>query len=260
MATQPSNLVVNAGATTVTAAVCMSLASAHARVYAIPLGLAGLAVIVWLARWNLARGGSAVLGNFLTLSGRKVARPRAPRPAADSTATTRSPQTPGHRGTSQAHAAPQSASRARAATAFILVLLAAAGASAFVGATGRPAMGATRKTPAKTAALAGPASVVYAYYTAVNDREWPKAWALSGQLTEVDGAAYSHWIDGYACTVRDHVTSITTHGSEVVVGVRAEESGGVIQTYRFSYVVRDGALTHPEKLSVTGRAPQGCGS
>jgi hypothetical protein len=244
-----------AGAATVTATVCMYLTNAHARAYAIPIGLAVLAALVALTTWNLARGGSAALGHF-TLSGRKTPQPRAPRLPA---APPRQPAPPASAGQPPAPAAAQPASRAGAATAIVLVLLAAVIACALIPASGQPAAGATANPRGKAAAPAGPASVVYAYYAAVNDREWPKAWALSGQAAPVDSAAYNQWIDGYSCTVRDQVTGITAHGDALLVTVLAQESGGVTQSYRFSYVVKGRVLTHAQMLSFTGHAPQGCG-
>ena len=246
-----------AGAATVTATVCVSLTSAHARIYTIPVGLAVLAALVGLTTWNLSRGGSAALGNF-TLKGSKPPRPRAPRPAAPP----HQPTAPGSAGKTPAPApaAAQPASRGGgAAAAIVLILLAGVIACALIPASGQPAAGATANPRGKAAVPAGPASVVYAYYAAVNDREWPKAWAIAGQPAPVGSAAYNQWAEGYGCTLRDQVTSITARGTALLVSVRAQESGGVTQTYRFSYVVRDGVLTHPQMLSFTGHAPQGCG-
>jgi hypothetical protein len=256
MATKPNSNVAfsTAGAATVTATVCVYLTNAHARIYAIPLGLAVLVALIGLTTWNLARGGSAALGIFM-LSGRKTARPRTPRPAAP----LHQPAPSSSAGKPPAPASAQPASRGGAATAIVLILLAGVIACAFIPASGQPAAGATANTHGKAAVSAGPASVVYAYYAAVNNREWPKAWALAGQPDAVYSAAYNQWADGYGCTVRDQVTSITARGAALLVSVRAQESGGVIQTYRFSYVVRGRVLTHPQMLSFTGHAPQGCG-
>lgn len=255
MSTKVNSVAVNvAGAATATATVWVYLTNAHARIYAIPLGLAVLATLIGLTTWNLARGGSAALGSF-KLTGRKTPRPRAPRPAAPP----RQPASPTSAGKPPAGAAAQSASRGGAATTIVFALLAGVIAYALIQASGQPAAGATANAPGKATTPAGPGSVVYAYYAAVNDRDWPKAWALSGKPAAVDSAAYNQWIDGYACTVRDQVTSVTARGAALLVTVRAEESGGVIQSYRFSYVVRDGVLTHPQMLSFTGHAPQGCG-
>jgi hypothetical protein len=255
MATNGNNSVAvnTAGAVTVTATVCVYLANAHAGIYVIPLGLAVFA-LACLTVWNLARGGSAALGNF-TLSGRKSARPRTPRPAAHP----HQPAPGTSAGKPPAPAAGRPASRAGAMTAIVLILVAGFIACAFIPASGQPAAGPTAHAHGKATIPAGPASVIYAYYAAVNDRDWPKAWALADQPEAVHSAAYDQWAEGYDCTVRDQVTSITARGTALVVSVRAEESGGVIQSYRFSYVVRGGVLTHPQMLSFTGHAPQGCG-
>jgi hypothetical protein len=101
--------------------------------------------------------------------------------------------------------------------------------------------------------------VIYAYYAAINKREWPKAWKLAGQPAPVYSPAYNDWVNGYRCTVWDQITSITPHGDALRVNVRALESGDVVQTYRFSYVVEGGVLTQSQTLSYTGHAPQGCG-
>jgi opacity protein-like surface antigen len=104
------------------------------------------------------------------------------------------------------------------------------------------------------------AAVAQAYYAAVNQRDWPRAWQLAGGNSRGYGtAAYRQWVGGYTCTVRDHVTKITVKGNSLLVLVRALETGGITQDYKFSYVVRHGVLTHPRMLSYTGHAPQGCG-
>jgi hypothetical protein len=211
--------------------------------------------LFWLTTWNLARGGSAALGNF-TLSGRKTARPRTPPPAAP-------PHRPAPPSSAEQPLAPTAAQPARrggAATVIGLILLAGVIAWAFIpaSASGQPTAGATTSTHRKAAMSAGPASVIYAYYVAVNDRDWPKAWELAGQPAAVYSAVYNQWVNGYSCTVRDQITSITARGAALLVSVRAQESGDVIQTYRLSYVVRDGIMTHPQTLSFTGHAPPGC--
>ena len=246
------------GAATLTATVCVYLTSAHARTYTIPLGLAVLVALVGLTTWNLARGGSAALGNF-TLKGRKTARRRTPRPAAPP----HQPTPPASAGETpvQRHRPPrsrQTTAQEQPPRSFSSSSRGSSHAPSYR-LQASPAAGATANPHGKAAVSAGPASVVYAYYAAVNDREWPKAWALAGQPASVDSAAYNQWADGYGCTVRDQVTSITARGAALLVSVRAQESGGVTQTYRFSYVVRGGVLTHPQMLSFTGHAPQGCG-
>lgn len=104
----------------------------------------------------------------------------------------------------------------------------------------------------------GPADVAMAYYKDINERDWPQAWQLAGGQSRDYGTAYQHWVGGYNCTVQDHVTKIAAKGDSLLVFVRAQETGGVIQNYKFSYVVRRGILTQPKTLSHTGHAPEGC--
>jgi hypothetical protein len=105
----------------------------------------------------------------------------------------------------------------------------------------------------------GPADMAMAYYKDINERDWPQAWQLAHGQSRDYGTAYQQWVDGYNCTVQDHVTRITAKGDSLLVFVRAQEAGGVIQNYEFSYVVRRGILTQPKMLSYTGHAPKGCG-
>ena len=92
-----------AGAATLTATVCVYLTSAHARIYAIPLGVAALVALVGLTTWNLSRGGSAALGIFTLHGSKTTARRRTPRPAAPP----RQPASPGGSGHPPAPAAAQ---------------------------------------------------------------------------------------------------------------------------------------------------------
>jgi hypothetical protein len=239
-------------AATATIAACMD----HAHISAIPLALAALAAAVGTTTWNLAHGGSASLGIF-TLRGRKRPRQRAPRPPV-------APETPSSSAwgaespAAPAAATPASNGGAATAIAIVLIVLAALVAWAYVP-WGEPTAGAAANSPKKASSSVRPASVVYAYYAAVNDREWPKAWALVGHPSAIGSAAYDYWAYGYGCTLRDQITGITTRGATVLVSVRAQESGGLTQSYRFSYVVKDGILTRPQTLSITGGAPRGCG-
>jgi hypothetical protein len=163
--------------------------------------------------------------------------------------------------------AAQPTSRGGAATAIVFLLLAAVVACALIPASGQQAVGATAgpnlnantNAHRKAVSAGGPEAVVYSYYAAINDREWSKAWALSGQPAKMYSAAYNEWVSGYGCTVRDRIIGITARGAALMVSVRAQESGGVIQIYRFSYIIESGVLTHPRTLSFTGHAPQGCG-
>jgi len=240
------------GIATASATVCEYLTNGPMHTSAVPFGLAVLVAVVGLTTWNLARGGTAALGKLKLTGRRKSARPRASRSAE---ASTHRPSPPAKAENPPTLATARPTSHRGAGTTTVIVLL-LAGVIAWVYVpSGQPAVAATGRVPRRVTISATPQSAVYAYYAAVNDREWSKAWALVGQPDAIGSAAYYRWADGYNCTVRDQITGIATRGTTVLVTVRAQESGGLTQSYRFSYVVRSGVLTRPQILSFAGRAP-----
>ena len=204
--------------------------------------------------WTLWRGGNVALPG-LTLSGHRPppAEPPAQRMAAPAASPVREavPPPPPPAGTSSGGAGVAIGVIFSLAVAAVVVLLLASASHASA---------TSSRTPGRVQA-SRPAAVAQAYYAAVNQRDWPRAWQLAGGKSRDYGtAAYRQWVGGYSCTVQDHVTRITVKGSSLLVFVRALETGGVIQDYTFSYVVRHGVLTQPGMLRYTGHAPQGCGS
>jgi hypothetical protein len=204
--------------------------------------------------WTLWRGGNVALPG-LTLSGHRPppAEPPAQRVAAPAASPVREavPPPPPPAGTSSGGAG---------VAIGVILSLAAAAVVVLLLASASHASATSSRTPGRVQA-SRPAAVAQAYYAAVNQRDWPRAWQLAGGKSRDYGtAAYRQWVGGYSCTVKDHVTRITVKGSSLLVFVRALETGGVIQDYKFSYVVRHGVLTQPRMLRYTGHAPQGCGS
>ena len=131
----------------------------------------------------------------------------------------------------------------------------------------RPSSRATPRASASPAqathAMPPDQAVVRAYYTAVNRHHWLKAWRLWGNdPADPHGAAYNRMISGYRCTIHDQITAITSNRGITLVRIRAQESNGVVsivQTYRYSYVVRDGHIKTGVELGHTGNPPPGCG-
>lgn len=202
--------------------------------------------------WTLRRGGTVALPG-LTLSGH---RPPAEPPAQHAAAPA---ARPAHQAVPLPPPADGTSSGGAGAAIGVTVSLAAAAAVVLFLASASHASPTSSRAPGRAQA-SSPAAVAQAYYTAVNQRDWPRAWQLAGGKSRDYGtAAYRQWVGGYSCTVHDHVTRITVKGSNLLIFVRALETGGVTQDYKFSYVVRHGVLTHPRMLSYTGHAPQGCG-
>lgn len=224
----------------------MNIQISSVNVPTVLLALAILAIPV-LVVWNLSRGGSAGLGP-LKLGGKRLTRrPRKPRqPSQPSQPPPPSRPTPAAQAPADGGTGP-----------LIVIGGLVVGAIAFslTSVSGQPAAGMTMRPRQTTSASV---SAVYAYYAAVNQREWPRAWKLLGQPTPVNSSGYNRWASGYGCTIRDQITGVTPHGDALLVTIRAQESGGVVQTYRFNYVVKHGVLTG-QMLSSTGHPPQGCG-
>jgi hypothetical protein len=223
----------------------------------VPTVLVALAIL-GLVVWNLSRGGSAGLGP-LKLGGKRLTRrpskPRQPSQPNQPLAPSR-PPLPNQSVNRPTPAAQAPADGGTGPLVVIGGLVVAAIAFSLMSVSGQPAVGMTTRPRQTTSASV---SAVYAYYAAVNQREWPQAWKLLGQPTPVYSSGYNQWASGYYCTVRDQITGVTPRGDALLVTIRAQESGGVVQTYRFNYVVKHGVLTQGQMLSYTGNAPQGCG-
>jgi len=140
------------------------------------------------------------------------------------------------------------------------VVHAAAGATARTPSTATPTATAPARAGSRNAP--GPAAVIQMYYTAVNRHDWLTVWRLWGNdPVRAHGAAYKQTISDYRCTVHDRLTKITSNGDSTLVRVRAQESDGtvtVVQTYRYSYVVRGGLIKKGTPLGHTGSPPPGC--
>ena len=94
--------------------------------------------------------------------------------------------------------------------------------------------------PASSAAVVGPRAVVKAYFAAINAHSWRKVWNLGGKNFS---HTYGEMIAGYRGTSRDVLTHIAAHGNRVSVRFAAHHTNGIVETYRASYVVRNGVIT-----------------
>ncbi|HUD36263.1 MAG TPA: protein kinase [Streptosporangiaceae bacterium] len=97
-----------------------------------------------------------------------------------------------------------------------------------------PATSATRTT--KT-----PRSVVEAYFTAINDRDFAKAWQLGGDNL---GESYHSFVAGFDNTANVTVASLRTTGDNVNVQTTATEMTGQVQHYALIYIVQGGVIVY----------------
>ena len=91
--------------------------------------------------------------------------------------------------------------------------------------------------------------MVRAYIAAVNQHNWPRAWALGGKNL---GESYRQLITGYAHTSHVLIISLTASGPAVTVLTTATETNGTAQRYRLSYLVSHGTITAGQSTLING--------
>ena len=101
-----------------------------------------------------------------------------------------------------------------------------------------PASGAT--TPAS--AVLGPAATVRAYYAAINDHDYPRAWQLIGG-TKTQTTDYNTFVQGFNGTQSDQVTIVSVAGNVVTVKLAATQTSGAVKNYQGTYTVTNGVIT-----------------
>jgi serine/threonine protein kinase len=89
-----------------------------------------------------------------------------------------------------------------------------------------------------------PAAVVRAYFTAINEHRYLRAWQLVGGGTSGSsaGTAFPQFRSGYAGTLRDKLTVLSTNGDTVKARLRALQDNGVIKIYEGTYTVSGGII------------------
>jgi hypothetical protein len=104
---------------------------------------------------------------------------------------------------------------------------------------------------------ADPATVVRRFYAAINDRDYPTAWALGGKNF---GRSYQAFVAGFADTDPDDLPITAVCGQLVDVRLVASQDGGTRQTvYAGTYWVVGGVITHGhlDVVHQTGGGPVG---
>jgi hypothetical protein len=91
--------------------------------------------------------------------------------------------------------------------------------------------------------------VVKAYFAAINTRSWRRVWNLGGKNFS---HTYHEMIAGYRGTSRDVLTHMAAHGDRVSVRFAAHHTNGFVETYRASYLVRNGVITAGHATLATG--------
>src|SRR5215475_5263555 len=84
------------------------------------------------------------------------------------------------------------------------------------------------------------AATVRAYYAAINDHRYARAWRLGGRNT---GQTYHAFVSGFAGTAHDTVTIQSVSGDVVTAQLAAQQTDGTVKTYRGTYTVEGGVIT-----------------
>jgi hypothetical protein len=83
-------------------------------------------------------------------------------------------------------------------------------------------------------------TTVLAYYAAINQHHYARAWRLGGRNT---GETYRAFVSGFAGTASDAVTIQSVSGDVVTAQLVAEQTDGTVKTYQGSYTVEGGVIT-----------------
>jgi serine/threonine-protein kinase len=111
-----------------------------------------------------------------------------------------------------------------------------------------PPKSASSATPARSgtptaAAPLGPAATVQAYIAAINDHNYPRAWALGGKNT---GQSYDTFAGGFNRTASDQLTIVSVSGDVVTVRLAATQTDGAVDDYQGTYTVVSGVITQSD--------------
>jgi hypothetical protein len=86
-----------------------------------------------------------------------------------------------------------------------------------------------------------PASVVDAYFAAINGHDYRQAWDLGGRNS--GASSYAQFAAGFAETSNDTVTVLATSGDVVTAQLVAEQADGSSKTFAGTYTVTGGVIT-----------------
>jgi hypothetical protein len=99
-----------------------------------------------------------------------------------------------------------------------------------------------------------PAATVRAYYRAINNHNYARAWHLGGRFT---GSSYSAFAAGFQGTAQDKVSILSATGNAVTARLAARQTDGSVRTYQGTYWVTHGVITRFD-VAPSSAAPAGC--
>jgi len=90
-------------------------------------------------------------------------------------------------------------------------------------------------------AVLGPAATVRAYFAAINNHNYLRAWNLGGRFTSPSFASYKA---GFAGTQHDTLTILSVQGNVVTAHLAAQQTDGTVKNFEGTYVVHNGIIDH----------------
>jgi hypothetical protein len=135
-----------------------------------------------------------------------------------------------------------------------VVVIAGAGVAAYV-LTHRthghkPTVYVTETVPPPNSVVLSPAATVRAYFRALNNRNYARAWELYTVVHQNQN--YQQFVTGYSDTQNSTVTILGTSGNVVTVHLVATQTDGTVKTYQGTYTVTNGVITVAHILQVSG--------
>jgi len=120
----------------------------------------------------------------------------------------------------------------------------------------QPTPTAAAPVPVAPVAL-DPAQVVAAYFSAINGRDYSRAWALGGRNL---GQSYGQFVSGFANTAQDNVTITGVTGDVVSISLVATNDDGTQQSFGGTYTVSGQEITGASVYQIQSDAGGLCGA
>jgi hypothetical protein len=113
----------------------------------------------------------------------------------------------------------------------------------------QPSITPTSPAPATSQSSASsPASVVQAYFAAINAGNYEEAWSLGGDNL---GQSYTQFVTGFSNTATDSVSIASTSGNTVSVDLTSTQKDGSQQQFTGTYTVSGQAISSASITQVT---------
>jgi hypothetical protein len=140
------------------------------------------------------------------------------------------------------------------AAVIAVAVIAGAGVAAYVLThrrhAGKPIVYVTRTVPPPNTVVLSPAATVRAYFRALNNKNYARAWELDTVVHQ--NQDYQQFVTGYSDTQNSTVTILGTSGNVVTVHLVATQTDGAVKTYQGTYTVTNGVITVAHILQVSG--------